>query len=150
MDRTVVTQELIRVARLLSGMDFPNEQALKKYLKDHPDANKSKHRVVKPKSQSTKKKAPSLSGMTKGLAKQFHMKVTSGRGSGEKVLESPKMPEAAADKKEHDLRAALKKTGFKDAGHGMMETADGKYMANFERDGDASSGIRLTVNITKW
>ena len=28
-------------------MDFPSEKTLKKYLKDHPDADRSKHKVVR-------------------------------------------------------------------------------------------------------
>ena len=31
----------------LTAMEFPTQEALDKYLKDHPDADKSKHKVVK-------------------------------------------------------------------------------------------------------
>ena len=34
------------------AMDFPNKQELEKYLKDHPDADRSRHRVVEEKGQA--------------------------------------------------------------------------------------------------
>jgi predicted RNA-binding Zn-ribbon protein involved in translation (DUF1610 family) len=37
----------------LTAMEFPNQDAMDKYLKDHPDADRSRHKVVK-----TKKEAP--------------------------------------------------------------------------------------------
>ena len=44
------TRNLRIVARYLSktGTEFPTEEALAKYLKEHPDADKSKHTVKKP------------------------------------------------------------------------------------------------------
>lgn len=47
MNRTAFARELLALARELMGMDFPTQEALDKYLKDHPDADRSKHRVVK-------------------------------------------------------------------------------------------------------
>lgn len=39
-------KELLRIARDLVAMEFPSETALHKYLKDHPGAEKSNHKVV--------------------------------------------------------------------------------------------------------
>jgi len=39
--------ELIRVAKLIESIEFDNKDELKKYLKEHPDADKSKHVVKK-------------------------------------------------------------------------------------------------------
>ena len=37
------------------AMEFPTDEALKKYLKDHPDADKSKHSVKKKEEGSSEK-----------------------------------------------------------------------------------------------
>jgi len=42
-----VASELLAVARDLAAMDFPSQKALDKYLKEHPDADRGKHKVVK-------------------------------------------------------------------------------------------------------
>lgn len=47
MDKTAVAMELVRVAELLSARDFPSKGAMDKYLKEHPGADRSNHRVVK-------------------------------------------------------------------------------------------------------
>jgi len=64
MDRKLVAEELVLAARELVGMEFPTEDALKKYLKDHPKAEKSKHSVKKPSGKS----APA--GKTTGVSKE--------------------------------------------------------------------------------
>jgi len=47
MNRQAVAQELVKVARLLVGFEFPNREEMEKYLKEHPGADKSKHYVTK-------------------------------------------------------------------------------------------------------
>jgi hypothetical protein len=42
-----VASGLLVVAKSLVSMDFPTQEALDKYLKDHPDANRSNHKVRK-------------------------------------------------------------------------------------------------------
>ena len=39
--------EILAVAKEILATDFPNQEALDKYLHEHPDADKSNHRVVK-------------------------------------------------------------------------------------------------------
>ena len=41
-----IAGELLRMAKDILSMDFPTQDALDKYLKDHPDANRSNHKVV--------------------------------------------------------------------------------------------------------
>ena len=43
----VIANELLLIAEDLVAMDFPSQDAMDKYLKEHPDADKSKHKVVK-------------------------------------------------------------------------------------------------------
>lgn len=50
-----IAYELLMVAKELTSMEFPTQDALDKYLKDHPDANRSKHKVVKNTSEEGKK-----------------------------------------------------------------------------------------------
>lgn len=47
MDRKMIASELLVVARQLLSIDFQTQDAMDKYLKDHPDADKSNHKVVK-------------------------------------------------------------------------------------------------------
>lgn len=60
MDRKMIAGELLKMAKELVGMEFPTQEALDKYLKDHPDANRSNHKV-----KETKRTPSSLKG--KGL-----------------------------------------------------------------------------------
>ena len=47
MDEMNIANELAEVASLLVATDFPTQESLDKYIKDHPDADKSNHKVVK-------------------------------------------------------------------------------------------------------
>lgn len=46
MNKTLVAKELLAIGRMIA-MDFPTQEAYEKYMKEHPDADRSKHRVVK-------------------------------------------------------------------------------------------------------
>ena len=48
MNRTAVAKELVAIAKLLVGMDFPTQDAYDKYMKEHPKANRSNHKIVHP------------------------------------------------------------------------------------------------------
>jgi hypothetical protein len=41
-----ISFEILKIAKRLVAIDFPNQQAMDKYLKEHPKANKSNHKVV--------------------------------------------------------------------------------------------------------
>jgi len=47
MDKIRVASELVKIARDLTSMEFDSPEAMKRYLKEHPDADKSKHTVKK-------------------------------------------------------------------------------------------------------
>jgi hypothetical protein len=50
-----IASELLKVAQSLLAIEFPTDEAMKKYLREHPDADKRNHRVVKTKPQQTHK-----------------------------------------------------------------------------------------------
>lgn len=55
MKNILIARELVKIAKkLLLGIDFPTEQALKKYLDEHPGADKSLHKVVRNDKQDKK------------------------------------------------------------------------------------------------
>ena len=56
MNRLVVAHELVRIAEMVTAIDFPTDDAMKKYLDEHPDADKSNHKVVKTEKKHTPKK----------------------------------------------------------------------------------------------
>jgi hypothetical protein len=68
MDRMKVARELVLAARELVGMEFRTQDALNKYLKDHPKADKSKH--------SVKKQTEKPAGKAPGGEAAVHPKVT--------------------------------------------------------------------------
>ena len=53
MNKKLVAKELLMVARDLLAIDFPTDDAMSKYLKEHPGADKSRHRVVKTQEEKT-------------------------------------------------------------------------------------------------
>ena len=53
MNKIAVAKELLAIARELQAIEFPTQDAYDKYMKDHPDADKSNHSVKK-----TQEKAP--------------------------------------------------------------------------------------------
>ena len=55
-----VAEELLAMARELLAMEFPTQDAMDKYLKEHPDADRSNHKVVETK-KPEKKKTESVS-----------------------------------------------------------------------------------------
>lgn len=46
-DGKKVARHLLFMAKEFIGIDFPNQDAMDKYLKEHPDADRTNHRVVK-------------------------------------------------------------------------------------------------------
>lgn len=49
MNRIAMAQELVRMAKEVMAIEFPTQDAMDAYLKEHPDADRSNHRVVKEK-----------------------------------------------------------------------------------------------------
>ena len=55
MNKRLVAKELLKMAKELLAIDFPTKDAMDKYLKDHPDADRSNHHVVETKKEEPKK-----------------------------------------------------------------------------------------------
>jgi len=55
MNRTLVAKELLAIAKELVAMEFPTQDAYDKYMKDHPDADKSLHTIKETKKEPAKK-----------------------------------------------------------------------------------------------
>ena len=47
MDNKKIARELVRLARDIMGTEFDSQEAMDKYLKEHPGADKSNHSVKK-------------------------------------------------------------------------------------------------------
>ena len=77
MNRELVAKELLSIARELVAIEFPTQDAYDKYMKDHPDADKSKHKVVE---QSESKLSPVY-----GAPKEYS------HGKAKKVIEGDRM-----------------------------------------------------------
>lgn len=65
MDRKMIARELLGMAKELMAIEFPTQEALDKYLKDHPDADRSNHRVVKEEKKDTPAKKEDSVGQGK-------------------------------------------------------------------------------------
>jgi len=60
MNRIKVAQELVLLAKSLISMDFPTEEAMKKYLEEHPGADRTLHRVKETRKDDEKKSVPKI------------------------------------------------------------------------------------------
>lgn len=74
MDRILVAQELMKVAKDLMAIEFPTQDAYDKYMKEHPDADKSMHTIKKteqktPAKKEESKESPHLKGALEHLSK---------------------------------------------------------------------------------
>ena len=58
MNKAFVAKELLAIAKELVAMDFPTQDAMDKYLKEHPDADKSLHHVKETKKEPAKSRNP--------------------------------------------------------------------------------------------
>jgi len=48
MNRVLIAKEIMAIARILTSTEFDSQEAMNKYLREHPDADRSKHSVKKP------------------------------------------------------------------------------------------------------
>jgi len=71
MNPRQIFEHVLLVNRVASryATEFPTEEALKKYLKDHPDADKSKHKVKKKEESTTSKADDDFSDLPQDLTK---------------------------------------------------------------------------------
>jgi hypothetical protein len=145
----IVAQELKKVAQELVSMDFSTKSQYDKYMKDHPDADKSKHHVVENKNspiQDTSKKF----SIVQSLAKEFGMTVKPGRDKSEKELHAVGTTRDLLEKAKK-IQGKLKKSGFKDLsnnenGIGLWDDKHGRF-ANFALDDSNPLKAKLVVNV---
>lgn len=97
------------VARYLQATEFPTEEALKKYLQEHPDADRSKHTVSKGKGEA-QKDAPEGEGKPEGKDPKTQKDKGSGNKDKDKVkaIKSMSGDVAKASKAMDDLDQRLK------------------------------------------
>ena len=78
MKRDELARELVKVAKMLIGIEFDSQDAFDKYMKEHPDADKSNHSVKKSEKKQTGRKldlTPNEKGMIEvpeKVAKEGH------------------------------------------------------------------------------
>lgn len=95
------------VARYLQATEFPTEEALKKYLQEHPDADRSKHTVSKGKGEA-QKDAPEGEGKPEGKDPKTQKDKGSGNKDKVKAIKSMSGDVAKASKAMDDLDQRLK------------------------------------------
>lgn len=125
MNRIAVAQELLKIAKELAAMDFPTQDAMDTYHKEHPEADMSKHKVVTTKPEEKKEapaqKAPEHKDMP--LKKHTKAKVnTKTLAKVKNVMEANKLTDDSDEMKE---MAGFKKT----LGQRVPEKDVGKYYA---------------------
>ena len=86
MNRKKLAKEIMKVADILLGMEFKTEDAMEKYLKKHPDAEKRNHSVKKENSISNNDSAEHdlndmLESSVKTTLKPTIRKTISGKGT---------------------------------------------------------------------
>ena len=69
MTKQIIAKKMLALAKELLAVDFGTKEEMDKYLKDHPGANRSNHKVVKTK-KAPVKKAPVKKVEKKAPAKQ--------------------------------------------------------------------------------
>ena len=71
-----LASKILKMAKQLISMEFNTDKELKKYLKDHPDANKSKHKVKKKDGPTIIKIDKPLKKRTPRVDKKYQVEMT--------------------------------------------------------------------------
>jgi hypothetical protein len=71
MDNVRIARRLLFMAKELIGIDFPTQDAYDKYMKEHPDADKTNHRVVETKKDAPKQEEPAKKDESKAEPKSL-------------------------------------------------------------------------------
>ncbi len=140
MNRELVASELLAVARELVAMDFPTQDAMDKYLKNHPDADRSNHKVVRNKNHPSNADMKALweMGQTKpGFDKA--LKEHAGSSSPEDIKKAAKDFHDTAKTRKKELEGHiigfLKKNGKK----GLLDVS---MLNDISNDEDSSGDVR--------
>lgn len=124
MNRMVVASELLRIAKDLLAIEFPTQDAMDKYLKEHPDADRSNHKVV-----PTKKEAPAAAPEHKDMPLKKHSKAKVNSGSLVKVQSVMSAHKLTGGEDELQELAGFKKT----LGQRIPQKDVGKYYVRNEQ-----------------
>jgi hypothetical protein len=121
-----MSRELLKVAKDLLAMEFPTQDAMDKYLKEHPAADRSNHRVVKTKPRTPA--APSQVSPPRQLVKTEE-KSAKHQEIHDKLSRSPLSREMDFSHGECSVFATNLYSVLKDKGHNPK-------MAVFVKDGE--------------
>jgi len=139
MDRVFVAAELLKVAKDLTAFEFPSQAALDAYMKDHPGADKSKHKVKEAPGQGSfdfkpmKKTPKTTPHVKKNIKKDSLSKVQNVLKTHEIEDDSDEMKEMAGFKKNLGQRVPEK-----DVGKYFVRNAQ-KLKADFIKNMDKSN-----------
>jgi hypothetical protein len=100
-----IATEILAVAKELLSVDFSTKEEFDKYMKDHPDANRSNHKVVEIKKEPTKKEEPK--------SKIRADRVLLRRELSKKVKENDLIPQEKDDGRISDIAAKATSGGGK-------------------------------------
>lgn len=123
MNRIMVAKELLKMAKELVSMDFPTQDAMDTYLKEHPDADRSNHKVVTTKPEEKKEAPAQKTPEHKDMPLKTHTKAkvnTKTLAKVKNVMEANKLTDDSDEMKE---LAGFKKT----LGQRVPEKDVGKY-----------------------
>lgn len=127
MDREMVAKELSIIAKELLAIDFPSKEAMDSYFKEHPNADRSNHRVV---SGPGKKKGKVSPGSAKKLLSIFGGQIEQMRPENiEEMVERGYFKEGAVEAtiEEHER---LKKTNSRKADEYLDDVREALESAN--------------------
>ncbi len=117
MDRIKIAMELVKLARELVSKEFATKEQLNKYLKEHPDADKSMHTVKSPGNSQSKgedKPKPKQKKKSPGsVNEQMRYKKTTREEERDydEVNQSWKEPDVAIERAKAFAEGAVKKHG---------------------------------------
>jgi hypothetical protein len=148
MDNRMIAGEILKVARLLSGMEFDTKGEMEQYKKEH-DVQPGTKLTVK-KKQRQKKVGPMshAKATTTEIARPLGLKVEKGRDENEYVMTSPSDTKERTEMWADHVKKYMKGKGWSEDQQGMMHRGD-SYDANFKVEEDGSKH-RLVVNVVSW
>lgn len=145
----------VRVAARYIAREFPSERALKNYLKDHPQADRSKHTVSEGEEKSKKdEKKPSLKERLTAVLKKVPeaaKKFVEDEGYRRKQLQgAAKAMEKAPGRVVQNVIKHVKKDAqeFKDAGAGVKAALKGEKLSDVQKKAIKSVARNLAIEVT--
>jgi hypothetical protein len=105
----MLAKELLVLAKELLATDFPSKEALDEYLREHPDADRSNHKVVETKKpmKPVKKDTSVLDSLSEDLTDSLEGQVLRNKNQSEDEI-------AKIIKSDSGLSRMMRKEGMKD------------------------------------